>query len=305
MELDLLCVASFLVLREESHFGRAAARLHVTSSALTKRIQKLEREVGVPLLTRTPGGGTVLTTAGWRFAEHAVVALDRAHCAQAAAREAANARVHAVVRIGVPGAATSDSMLRGVVAPIFSRQEQIPGVDIRVMALPFDSFLQALLRGVIDILWSPASMARSELVSRVVGMGSRVGVVAQDHPFAASPSSTAEQFAELPMLVSPALPPEAMALGTLADVRPLADAHLVHTTAQGFAALRRDVVFGRGVIVVPDVLATGLGPSLTSITLTGLTPTRVYAVHRRSDRRRPLLREVIDILADSDRRTRV
>jgi DNA-binding transcriptional LysR family regulator len=47
MDLDLSCVASFLVLLDERHYGRAAAKLNLTSSALSKRIQRLERQVGV------------------------------------------------------------------------------------------------------------------------------------------------------------------------------------------------------------------------------------------------------------------
>lgn len=295
MDLDLQCVASFLVLREEGHFGRASARLHLTSPALTKRIQKLERDVGVPLVTRTPGGGTVLTAAGWRFAEHAVVALERARSAQEAAREAARTRPHTVVRIGVPGAVSSDSMLHRVVAGVVSHQAQVPGVSLRVVALPFDAFLQAVLGGAIDILWSPSPIRHPELLSRAVGTGSRVGVVARGHPLAALGSTTAERFAELPLLFSRALPPEVMTPGTLGDIRPLGEAHLVHTAAQGFGELRADVALGRGAVVVPDVLATGLGPRLVAVALTGLAPTQVYAVHRRSDLR-PLLREVIDVL---------
>ena len=56
MELDLGLASSFLVLAEERHYGRAAARLHLTSPALTKRIQRLERQLGVVLLQRGPAG---------------------------------------------------------------------------------------------------------------------------------------------------------------------------------------------------------------------------------------------------------
>src|ERR1700733_4544585 len=54
MELDLGLASSFLVLAEEGHYGRAAARLYVTSPALTKRIQRLERPLGGGLLQRGP-----------------------------------------------------------------------------------------------------------------------------------------------------------------------------------------------------------------------------------------------------------
>lgn len=105
------------------------------------------------------------------------------------------------------------------------------------------------------------------------------------------------------MLYSPILPPETMVPGTLGDIRPLADAHLVRTTAQSFAALRADLERGLGVVVVPDVLAGGLGRSLVSVSLQGVAPATTYAVHRRSDRR-PLLREVLDVLVELGRQTR-
>jgi hypothetical protein len=43
MELDLAGIVSFLALVDERHFGRAASKMNMTSSALTKRIQRLER----------------------------------------------------------------------------------------------------------------------------------------------------------------------------------------------------------------------------------------------------------------------
>ncbi len=49
--LDAL--SSFAALADELHFTRAAARLHVAQPALTKRIQQLERALGVRLFLRT------------------------------------------------------------------------------------------------------------------------------------------------------------------------------------------------------------------------------------------------------------
>jgi hypothetical protein len=43
INLDVGCVASFLILVEEANYGRAAERLRVSGPALTKRIQRLER----------------------------------------------------------------------------------------------------------------------------------------------------------------------------------------------------------------------------------------------------------------------
>ncbi|GAA2895635.1 LysR family transcriptional regulator [Actinoplanes cyaneus] len=44
---------AFLTLAEELHFGRTAARLHVTPTRVSQTIRKLERRIGAPLFDRT------------------------------------------------------------------------------------------------------------------------------------------------------------------------------------------------------------------------------------------------------------
>jgi DNA-binding transcriptional LysR family regulator len=59
-----------LVLSEELHFGRAAARLHVSQPALSGTLKNLERDLGVCLFTRT-SRHVELTEAGRVFAGEA------------------------------------------------------------------------------------------------------------------------------------------------------------------------------------------------------------------------------------------
>ncbi len=61
--MDFKHVDAFLQVAATLHFGRAAIALHITQSALTQRIQALERELGVQLLNRGPSG-VRLTAAG-------------------------------------------------------------------------------------------------------------------------------------------------------------------------------------------------------------------------------------------------
>jgi DNA-binding transcriptional LysR family regulator len=64
--IEMKHLQSFLTLAEEGHVGRAAARLGIEQSPLSRRLQALEEAVGVKLFDRTPRGVT-LTAAGREF----------------------------------------------------------------------------------------------------------------------------------------------------------------------------------------------------------------------------------------------
>ena len=53
MSLDPRLLTSFVVLAEELHFSRAAARLHMTQPALSQQIRRLELQLGVAVFERT------------------------------------------------------------------------------------------------------------------------------------------------------------------------------------------------------------------------------------------------------------
>ena len=72
----------------------------MTPSALSKRIQRLERQLGVTVVDRGPAGVLRVTTAGRRFADAAGPLLAHA----ATVRETARTRPDRyTVRIGFPG----------------------------------------------------------------------------------------------------------------------------------------------------------------------------------------------------------
>jgi len=50
--MELRHLRYVVTLAETLHFGRAAARLHVSQPALSKRIRRLEERIGGPLLVR-------------------------------------------------------------------------------------------------------------------------------------------------------------------------------------------------------------------------------------------------------------
>jgi DNA-binding transcriptional LysR family regulator len=68
--MNLRHLRCFIAVAEELHFGRAARRLHVEQSPLSRTIRQLEADLGVTLLERTPRG-VRLTPAGQVFLEEA------------------------------------------------------------------------------------------------------------------------------------------------------------------------------------------------------------------------------------------
>jgi DNA-binding transcriptional LysR family regulator len=75
--VSLLQLESFVAVAEEENLSRAARRLCVSQPPLTRRIQSLEDELGVPLFHRT-ARGMRLMPAGQSLLPHARQILDLA-----------------------------------------------------------------------------------------------------------------------------------------------------------------------------------------------------------------------------------
>lgn len=85
---DLELLTAFVAVAEERHFRRAAERLHVAQPVVSRRIQRLERSMGIALLERT-SRHVALTEAGASFLDSARQLLHAADLAVTRAQRVA------------------------------------------------------------------------------------------------------------------------------------------------------------------------------------------------------------------------
>ncbi|MEV4759652.1 LysR substrate-binding domain-containing protein [Micromonospora sp. NPDC049559] len=135
----------FLAVAEELHFGRAAARLHMSQPPLSQRIRRLEQEYGTPLFDR--GGGRVrLTPAGEVLVDEAREIVARVEASRSLVRRAAAGRAGAL-RAGIPPD-TAGSVL-AVLSTAFAAEE--PEVRLDLVAATTSAQLGLLDRGSLDV----------------------------------------------------------------------------------------------------------------------------------------------------------
>ena len=102
MELDLGAVRTFLAVVDDGHFTEAADRLGMTQQAVSKRVARLESDLGAPLLIRSRAGAT-LTEDGAAFLPSARALINLADQATGMLRGRRRAlRIDALARDAAP-----------------------------------------------------------------------------------------------------------------------------------------------------------------------------------------------------------
>lgn len=174
MDVDLAQVRAFVAVVDHGHFGRAAQRMALTQQALSKRVARLERQLGM-LLDRRPGGVT-LTPAGQRFLPAARRLLEIADHAVADVRGTPSpplrvdvwgelhtpARCMRRVASELPGIVVELSMRRGLAEAVGALQRHeldlafgnAPALD---PALPPEMTAELVLTDTIAVLVSASS----------------------------------------------------------------------------------------------------------------------------------------------------
>ena len=298
MRVNLEHLESFVVLVEEGHFGRAATRLHVSSSALTKRMQHLESDLGVRLLERGPVGPAVPTREGRRLAADAGALLDH----EAAVRGAAGGQLPGLV-LGVPHDGGVGPVPVHRLSEVRRELDVTHPAELTCRRVPLPLMTSWLVEGRVDVLLTSGVVRHRLVHSTAVAAIRRVAAVAADSELGAAPEVRVEDMVDLPMLFDPSLPDEFMNPFYLGDLRPAAGANLVGIASRDARSVLRAVAGSTGVTVLPESLIPIRHRRLRVLPLVGAPPFPLYAARRAGDRRsgvRSLVRALSEVLSGAD-----
>lgn len=256
-DFDLRLVRYFSVVAEYGNFGRAAAVLHVAQPSLSRQIRRLEDQLGVRLLDRTPQGSS-LTEAGQVFLTEAKTLLRAARQATLAARGTGP-----VLAIGYVG----DLVVTPVVREL---RHRFPAAIIRTHHLTWQE-PYALVDGQVDALVArlPLPFPADGVRVSVLYDEPRVAVLPSSHPLAGRDSLTAGDLAGENLVACTSTP-------TMWSRPPKPEDSFED---------KLELVASGAVAVLPagDRRST-LHPGVATIPITGIEPCRVVAVTRRDDR---------------------
>lgn len=174
--MELRHLRCFLAVAEELHFARAAERLHIDQSPLSRTIKELEEELDTLLFVRTTRS-TQLTRAGRLFLDH----VQRVFAALDQARDSVKSAVngfHGQLRI-----ALSDGITPARLPALLARsREEDPEVEIRLFEAPLDQQIKGLHSDLYDAGFSMAQDAGEGIVVTPAWEDELVVAVPARHP---------------------------------------------------------------------------------------------------------------------------
>ncbi|NRQ34725.1 LysR family transcriptional regulator [Nonomuraea sp. NN258] len=184
-DLDLGAVRAFVAVTEDRYFSEAAARLGISQQAVSKRIAKLESDLGVRLFFRTRTGAD-LTADGRSFLHHARALVGLADQALDVLRGRRRA-----LRVDV-----LDTRL-GSVDLVRDFHQSVEGADVEVLTSNgLRSARDALARGSVDAAFARVSGTLEEDLRQAPAYLEPIHLmVGRDHPLAGLPEVAARRLA--------------------------------------------------------------------------------------------------------------
>lgn len=204
--MELRHLRYFIAVAEELHFGRAAARLHISQQPLSRQIRDLENELKVQLFDRTKR--TIrLTEAGEIFLAEARKTLQQAERAVLLAQRVSRGEIGQLA-VGFTGPALNSLLLESV------RQfrERYPEVELTLNELRTIEQVEALKANRLHLGLLHPPIDDGSLILETLHREKLVAVVPNTHPLAREVSQSislkelaGESFILFPRRVGPQL----------------------------------------------------------------------------------------------------
>ncbi|TVQ57897.1 MAG: LysR family transcriptional regulator [Rhodobacteraceae bacterium] len=247
---------SFLAVAEELNFRRAAERLALDQSALTRRIQKLEDRLGFRLFERTTRD-VALTPAGRQFYDRAARLIADYGEAVEAARLTARG-VTGRLRVGYMEFAATE-LLPETLARFRAAH---PGVDVALRAMRTQGQKVALAQGEIDLGFLIGPFDHPDFHAVTLRDEALRLVAARGAPLLAQAAATPAEIAAAPLVLGDMAEWEAYRRHLEALFAAEGAALAPAVEASNTLAILGLVAAGLGATVWPESLARHLGRSL-------------------------------------------
>ncbi len=283
----------------------AAAELHVTTSAVSQQLTKLERETATTLVERS-GRGIRLTDAAQLLAGHASALLSMAELAQADVDARSGAVAGRLMLASLPTAA------RGLAAPALRQlADAHPALRVELTEADPSESIPALAQGTADVViaydWSNAPLATPDGLAKTVLVEDLADIaVPAAHPLAglaAESEARAIQLAEVgcgPWISgTPGTSCRDWLTFTLraAGIEP----QFGHTASE-YATQLCLVAAGLGVAVIPQLGRVQVPADVRMIAVEPALRRRIYALWRTTAARRPAIIATVAALRAAARR---
>lgn len=193
--MELRHLRCFMAVAEELHFARAAEKLHIEQSPLSRAIKELEDDLGVRLFERNTRS-TRLTRAGHILREHA----PRVFAALGQARDSVEA-----VAAGYDGQlriALSDSISQGRLTTFLAKcRAEEPDVDIRLSEVSFPQQVKGLTGDLYDAGFAQCADVDDGLIAIPAWSDPMVVTVPARHPLLAHKRLPLEEVLRYPLVL--------------------------------------------------------------------------------------------------------
>ena len=291
LNFDLHDLTAFRAVAELQNFRRAAETVHISQPAFSRRIDKLEKALGVSLLERTTRRVT-LTAVGRDFARKVAAWLDELDATLLGVRGVAASRLAEVTVACVPSTVyyfLSQSIRR--------YRESYPRVRVRIFDAGANEVLAAVARGEADFGLNFIGSAEPDIEFRSLLEERFVAACRRDHPLAKKRRITWRELAAHDFI----------AIGKSSGNRLLIDQALagVQGAPQGLYETQHVTTMlglveaGLGVAAVPSLAMPAKDhPLLVSVPLEEPVVTRRVGLIRRAGRTlTPAAQQLYDFLA--------